>query len=352
MTKKKYKLLPEHEARFPEWRGRWIANAMSTAPMTDEDRRICVEAVHGMYAAAGRESPRVVFVPSPFVAAFAGGFAAAIWYRRKTRAATRDATRAATWDATRPATRPATGDATRDDLSKWYVVPGDMRALAAEIGVGDFGLRCAAQAWRMWQGGNQWAGYDAFLSFFQDVAGLTLDYSAYRHWRALAEHSGPRIVHDEFCIISDRPRVLRVDDQSRPHCEDGPFCRWSDGSALYSWRGVRVPAKWIMDEKPTAREALTWPNIEERRAACEIVGWANVLDQLDAQVIDEDGDPQIGTLLRVTLPDVGTKQFLRVTCGTGRTFALPVPPDMETAIQANAWTYGLDAADFKLEVRT
>jgi len=42
-----------------------------------------------------------------------------------------------------------------------------------------------------------------------------------------------------------------------------------------------------------------------------------------------------------------------VRCGTGRTFALPVPPDMKTAIQANAWTYGLDPKDiFNLEVRT
>ena len=38
----KYKLLPEHEARFPEWRDRWIANAMSTEAMTDDDRAVDV----------------------------------------------------------------------------------------------------------------------------------------------------------------------------------------------------------------------------------------------------------------------------------------------------------------------
>ena len=130
------------------------------------------------------------------------------------------------------------------------------------------------------------------------------------------------------------------------------FVIGEDGKLLKEWRGVRVPAKWILDEKPTAREALTWPNIEERRAACEIVGWANVLDQLDAQVIDEDGDPQIGTLLRVTLPDVGTEQFLRVTCGTGRVFAIPMPPHVKTALEGNSWSYALNPEDYQIEVRT
>jgi len=212
---RKYKLLPEHEARFPEWRDRWIANAMSTEAMTDDDRAACIEAVHGMYAAAKLPPPKhVVFVPSPFVLAFAGGFAAARWQMFKgtatsaaTSAATDAATDAATWDATRAATLGATWAATRDatlaatrdatwaatsaatraatlgatraattnDYSRWYVVPGDMRRCAEELGVGEFGLQCAARAWQMWSGGNQWSGYDAYLSFFQDVVQLPLD---------------------------------------------------------------------------------------------------------------------------------------------------------------------------------
>ena len=92
---------------------------------------------------------------------------------------------------------------------------------------------------------------------------------------------------------------------------------------------------------------------EERRAACEILGWANILRELDAKVINEDGDPEIGTLVEVDLPDIGKEKFLRVLCGTKREFALPVPPDMKTALQANAWTFGMDIKDFVVpEVRT
>jgi len=60
----KYTLTEAHRARLPEWRDKWIANAMSTAPMTDEDRQACREAVIGMYAAAGLPAPRVVFAMS------------------------------------------------------------------------------------------------------------------------------------------------------------------------------------------------------------------------------------------------------------------------------------------------
>jgi hypothetical protein len=102
----------------------------------------------------------------------------------------------------------------------------------------------------------------------------------------------------------------------------------------------------------SAAEILSWPNIEQRRAGCEIVGWDRILRELKAQVIDKDDDPEIGSLLRVNLPDSPGSLFLQVQCGTGRTFALPVPPDMKTALEANAWTWGLEASDYVPEVRT
>ena len=93
--------------------------------------------------------------------------------------------------------------------------------------------------------------------------------------------------------------------------------------------------------------------MEQRRAACEIIGWDNILNLLDAKIIDEDKDPMIGTLVEVNIPDIGREKFIRVLCGTGRSFALPVPPEMNTALEANAWTYDLDGDVLrKLEVRT
>jgi hypothetical protein len=77
------------------------------------------------------------------------------------------------------------------------------------------------------------------------------------------------------------------------------------------------------------------------------------LEELDAKTIDKDDDPMIGELLEVDIPEIGREKFIRVLCGTGRTFAIPVPPEMRTALEANAWTYGIDPVELsQLEVRT
>ena len=103
----------------------------------------------------------------------------------------------------------------------------------------------------------------------------------------------------------------------------------------------------------TAKIALTWNNIEQRRCACEILGWVKILRELNAKIIDEDNDPEVGTLVEVDIPDIGREKFLRVLCGTKREFALPVPPEMKTALEANAWTFGFSSKDFVIpEVRT
>jgi hypothetical protein len=157
---------------------------------------------------------------------------------------------------------------------------------------------------------------------------------------------------DEDVIIQDRPIKILFDEQNRLHCQTGPAIQYGDGFEVYSWHGVTVPGKWIRGEL-TSKEALKVSNLEQRRAACEILGWAKVLKELNSVAIDQDEDPMIGTLLEVDIPNVGKEKFLRVLCGTGREFCLPVPPDMRTALEANAWTYGVDPQKLRdLEVRT
>ena len=174
-------------------------------------------------------------------------------------------------------------------------------------------------------------------------------------WADLGESCSWWMAYDGLCIISDRPRTLAFDAERRLHSETGPAIAFSDGWGVHAWHGQRIPANWIDDKASlTAKVALTWPNIEQRRAACEILGWNAVLTELKAKTIDKDPEPEIGELVEVTIPDVGKERFLRVRCGTGRQFALPVPPDMKTALQANAWTYGIDDASkfVKPEIRT
>jgi hypothetical protein len=268
-----------------------------------------------------------------------------------TGAATDAATMAATGDATDAATDAATiaatGDATRfNDLHHWYVFREDISWMTREM------AECARKAWYMWQGGNQWSAYDSFLSFFDRVVGLDLkEYEAWRHWEALSLHSGPRIVHADFCMISDRPEVLQVDEQNRPHCEDGPFCMWRDGSALYSWHGVRVPA-WIIErpEEITADKIDAETNAEVRRVMLERYGEDRYLRENGATLVHEDAR---GKLWR---KDMGNDEPLVMVevvnstpepDGTRRTYFLRVDPSVQTATEAVAWTFGMQADEYQ-----
>ena len=330
----------------------WISRAMRTTPVDVDE---ITSAVHDLYAAAGLTQPRVVVVPSPLVMAFAYGASAAIWWNRKTDNATRNATDNATDNATHNATYNATDIATRNAThNATYNATAEAASACIDL-AGDLGLACSKRWSSNYQGGAYWAGYDSYLTAMRDIIGLRLpEHEKYAAWERCAIAAPFRVMHEEFCIVSDFPEILKVDDENRPHCETGPSHRWRDGWSLYHWHGVSIPAEWVEDKKNlTAKTALTWPNIEQRRAACEIIGWDRILCELKARVIDEDDDPQVGTLVEVSLPDAGNERFLRVVCGTGRKFALPVPRTVKSAVEAQAWTWGLDTSEFqKPEIRT
>ncbi len=202
----------------------------------------------------------------------------------------------------------------------------------------------------MWQGGNQWSAYDSFLTFFQDVAQLPLDYSAYNHWRVLSERSGPRIMHPDFCMISDRPELLTVDDQNRPHGEDGPFCRWRDGTELYSWHGARVPARWVRHRTSLDPvEVLKSRDVELRAAGVNMIGMARMLDLLGYTLIDADPDPAHGELIEVSGKKLGLARpgrFLKAECPRNGTIVEGVPDDIATVHAAQAWRLGLAPHEF------
>ena len=201
---------------------------------------------------------------------------------------------------------------------------------------------------------NYYTQYDAAklseYMFFCD-AGLIAKTDSLIELYQLCSSVGAVMPEGRVCYVSDRPEIIKLDSEDQLHCEDSPAIKYSDGFSIYAWHGERFPHDWAQSPSSPS-EALRWPNLEQRRVACEFVGWDNIIDELEGQLIDKDDDPEIGELIRVILPDSGAENFLRVTCGTGRRFALPVPPDMKTARQANAWTWGLRPDQYRPEVRT
>lgn len=227
------------------------------------------------------------------------------------------------------------------------LLPGHQKAMT----------ECAYKAWRMMNGGNQWSGWVAYLSFFRHVVGLPLDYSTWDHYEQAAEHSGPRYLHDEFCIVSDHPESLLVDEQKRPHCTTGPFCRWRDGSAMYAVHGVRVP--WTVVEhrdRLTVEQIDKEQDVEVRRVMIELYGEARYLEDSGTVVAQSD---EFGTLFCREIAGDEPLVMVRVLNSTpeadGKTkkrYWLRVPPTIKTAREAVAWSFNIEAKDYKPTIET
>ena len=351
----------------------WTKIAMRTDPIRPDK---IVPAIHALYAAAGMPCKRVVIVPSPLVMAFAYGAAAWIWHSRKdTAAATAAATDEATYEATRAATYAATYEATYAAIQHRSI--GAARACKDIAGAR--GIACARRWWRTYQGGNMWSPVCAYYAAMRDVVGLHLpQFQAYAAWEACAREGAFRIMHEEFCMVSDFPAEIHIDDQNRPHNDTGPSHRWRDGWSLYHVHGVRVPADVVESPHLITVERITNEgNAEVRRVMIDRYGAARYLLDSGAKVIARD---DYGVLYRQEVPQDEPIVMVRVLNTTPESagslsqedaervfgpqvvqrsldimkaighlvaseprwkeYMLRVPPTISTAHEAVAWTFG------------
>ena len=358
-------LTDEQRASMSAWRDQWIASAMSTRAMDDEDRAKTIAGLKGLYEAAGLPwHGRVVFVPSPFVLRIAAGFSAAIWRTRKN-GAVGDAVDGAVGDAVDDAVDDAVScavdwavygavssavggavyGAVRLSSSVVGVTADEIRAMAGRLGVGEFGLRCAKDAWRLEYLGAAWSGWAAYVSFFRSVVRLdTVDFSKWAHMEDVVRHAGRVVMHADFCMVSDRPSIMRVDAENRPHSDAGPYARWRDGTAIYRVHGVECPA-WVIEhpERITTEAIDAESNAEVRRVMIDKYGVARYLAEVGTVVsdgTDETGQPL--TLYRRAVPDDEPIVMLRMlnstpdADGTRRAYMRRVPPDLASADQWRA----------------
>ena len=133
----------------------------------------------------------------------------------------------------------------------------------------------------------------------------------------------------------------------------------------FSHHGTRIP-RWVY-EKPesiSTEEILEETNMEVRRAMLELQGFDVFLTRAEkagmVRVIDKDPDDKVGTLIEIDLnPNMDEMPFeriqdarfyrlLKVKDGTlPKHYVLRVPRTVRTARQANAWTWGKEADEYK-----
>ena len=408
MPKKRW-LTAEDRVRIAEYRAHWLDEGFETAPA---DRDAARQAIDWIYRKVGLGPPRIVWCGSPRAMLVAANIvispaAHTSWFGRASWRATRDLVgpevkhsveTLVEWSL--PGIRPrelsrelpSHRDAApfvsvarpfrrvcRDSLSAPVtpcVEDGVVEAARSALGLGP--VFRPLREW-IWQAmldhpfvghqrlrdvvasvllgemihGQHNADWVGLCDYFYDICALPAKGAIYTAYGQLAASAGWLLPRADICWICERPSVARRDDSGVLHSGTGPALVYRDGWELHFSRGVYMPRHWIERAASLDLEFVyQWRQPEQRRLLAELAGgWQLLLSRVQVHVVDEDADPSIGALLEWRSRG-GPARFLRVLCGTGRSFVLPVPPNCTTARQANAWTYGLAAPEYELEART
>ncbi|GIG00513.1 hypothetical protein Cci01nite_56060 [Catellatospora citrea] len=161
---------------------------------------------------------------------------------------------------------------------------------------------------------------------------------------------------EQVAILTERPRAVHRDNLGRLHHGDGPALSYPDGFGLHAWSGMPMPAE-IAAELPTltVERIRRESNAEMRRVMLEHFGFDRYLRESGAVATQSD---TFGKLWRVELPGDEPLVMVEVVNATAepdgsfRTYFLRVPPDMQTARQGVAWSFGLRSREYQPEQQT
>jgi hypothetical protein len=190
----------------------------------------------------------------------------------------------------------------------------------------------------------------AMADFLARVCGLS-GAGRLRGLAELARSAGWWWPYRGSVVLCDRPSRLERDGQGRLHSAAGPAVEYPDGWTLWAWHGVRVPRLAIeRPEQLRAAGILAEPDVEVRRALIERLGTDRFLRDVGARQVAED---ETGILWRVDLPEDEPLVCVEVTnatpdpAGTFSRHVLRVPPDVRTPREAVAWTFGVEAGEYR-----
>jgi hypothetical protein len=150
----------------------------------------------------------------------------------------------------------------------------------------------------------------------------------------------------EHAVLVRRPKLLSLDAEGRLHSAAGKCLEYHDGWGFYAWHGVRVPKHVILaPDRLTRSDFQNEQNAEVRRAIQERMG-QRFVSELGGVVID--AGPR-GTLYEVALPGDPEEvaRYVQVQdAPTERGYFLRVPPTIQTAAEAVAWSFELSVEDY------
>ena len=202
---------------------------------------------------------------------------------------------------------------------------------------------------------NDFGQFDEYLPWFDLLGRLGVDISKLTPRINLGKACGLGILFWDWAFISAKPE-FKVDGRGILHCETGPSVRYLDGFSVFYLDGVHVPEKLVMSpETITVSEIESEINIELRRLMIERYGTERFLVDSGAEEIHRD---DFGILYRKDFPEDQSLVMVKVVNstpepdGSFKDYFLRVPPEIERAKQAVAWTFGKEENDYAPELQT
>lgn len=152
------------------------------------------------------------------------------------------------------------------------------------------------------------------------------------------------------------PKHVSLDHMNRLHNTNGPALIFPDGYKIYALHGVHSPPGYVEEaESVTGRDIELERNIELRRVLIDRFGVERYLRETGAAVVDRS---ERGTLYRKQQAGDESMMIVQVRNstpepdGSYKDYFLRVPPTMQTAQEAIAWTFGLKPDDYDPLVET
>ncbi|MFN8659965.1 MAG: hypothetical protein U0105_26755 [Candidatus Obscuribacterales bacterium] len=172
-------------------------------------------------------------------------------------------------------------------------------------------------------------------------------------WWHLVSGAIGYLFFENCCFIYLRPLEAHFDQDGRLHHESRAAAEFADGSKFFFWHGVEVDDYIITNpERLKVKLIERERNIETRRVMIERFGFENFVRLAVMRKIHSD---EYGSLYRKELRHDEPLLIVRVTNatpeadGTFKDYFLRVPPHIETAKEAVAWTFGLTEREYAPE---
>jgi len=252
-----------------------------------------------------------------------------------------DSVGASVWDSVRASVWASVG------ASVWDSVGASVRAsvgasVRASVGA-SVRASVGASVWASSYGSHD-ADFLSFYSFFRNELKLTTQTDKITGLTELANHCGWILPHENICFASERHCILNRDERGRLHSISDPAIMYPDGWKIYAIHGVRVPEYIVTNpEQITIDKIDSEKNAEIRRIMIDIYGAKNYIENCGATLIHND---KYGKLYKKVVEDDEDIVMVKVINstsepdGTFKEYYLRVPPNIERAHQAVAWTFG------------